>query len=114
MWWRVKPRCGLSECLSPGGTMVNYGLLSGEPCMVRPYRTIFEGIKLTGFWISKHIANAGRAELEALYADLAKLVIDGVISTPIEASYPIAEAMDAIRHAGGFRRSGKVMILPNG
>ena len=103
----------LSECLSPGATMVSYGLLSGEPCKLRPNRAIFEGIKLTGFWVSQYIANARRAELEALYADLGKLVLEGVISAPIEASYPIAEAKTAIARAGGFKRTGKIMILPN-
>ena len=103
----------LSECLSHGGTMVSYGLLSGEPCQLRPNRAIFEGLKLTGFWVSQYIANAPRAELEALYADLGKLVNDEVISAPIEATYPITEAREAITHAGGFKRSGKIMILPN-
>ena len=103
----------LSDCLSPGATMVSYGLLSGEPCKLRPDRAIFEQIRLTGFWVSQYIANAPRAELEALYAELGGLVNENVISAPIEASYPITEARAAIAHAGGFRRSGKIMILPN-
>lgn len=104
----------LSECLSPGGTMVSYGLLSGEPCMVRPNRTVFEGIKLTGFWLSQYIAGAPRAELEKLYGDLAKLVLDGTISAPIEATYPLTDVVTAVKHAAGFRRSGKIMLTPGG
>ena len=26
----------LAECLTEGGTIVNYGMLSGQPCMVAP------------------------------------------------------------------------------
>jgi NADPH:quinone reductase-like Zn-dependent oxidoreductase len=104
----------LSECLARDGTMVSYGLLSGEPCMVRPSRTIFDGIRLTGFWVSRHIANAPRAELEALYGELAALVLDGTIATPIEAAYPLEDVREAVRHAAGFRRRGKIMLIARG
>jgi NADPH:quinone reductase-like Zn-dependent oxidoreductase len=93
--------------------MVSYGLLSGRPCMIRPQRTIFEGITLTGFWVSKYLASCSRAERETLYGELAPLVLDGTVSTPIEATYPIEEAVAAIEHAARFRRSGKIMIMPN-
>jgi len=102
----------LGECLSPGGTLVSYGLLSGEPCMLRPGRAIFEGVSLTGFWLSRHIAETPRSGLEALYGELAGLVNDGTLATPIEATYGIDEAVEAIRRAARFRRSGKIMILP--
>ncbi|MEM9441554.1 MAG: zinc-dependent alcohol dehydrogenase family protein, partial [Pseudomonadota bacterium] len=39
----------LADCLADEGIVVNYGLLSGEPCQIRADHTIFKGITLTGF-----------------------------------------------------------------
>jgi trans-2-enoyl-CoA reductase len=103
----------LSACLSEGGTMVNYGLLSGEPVMVAPQRTIFEDIHVTGFWLSKFIANSNHSDLENLYEQLAKFVADGTIETPIEACYPLEQATKAVRHAAAFKRDGKIMFTPS-
>ena len=103
----------LSRCLAPGGTVVSYGRLSGEPCMIDPRRTIFEGITLTGFWLTKVIATTPRPELEALYAGLAPLVLDGTIHAPIEATYRLDEIAEAVGRAARFRRAGKIMLTPN-
>ena len=43
----------LADCLDKGGIVLNYGMLSGEPCQLRPDQTIFKDIKLQGFWLSK-------------------------------------------------------------
>ena len=43
----------LADCLAEGGTVVNYGLLSGHPCQLGAHHTIFKGITLTGFWLQK-------------------------------------------------------------
>jgi NADPH:quinone reductase-like Zn-dependent oxidoreductase len=39
----------LADCLAEGGTVVNYGLLSGQPCQLGAHHTIFKAITLTGF-----------------------------------------------------------------
>jgi NADPH:quinone reductase-like Zn-dependent oxidoreductase len=36
----------LADCLSDGGIIVNYGFLSGDPCMLTPTHTIVHGISL--------------------------------------------------------------------
>ena len=34
------PACQhLADCLSDGGTVVNYGFLSGDPCMITPHQS---------------------------------------------------------------------------
>ncbi|MDX1576697.1 MAG: 2-enoyl thioester reductase domain-containing protein, partial [Kiloniellales bacterium] len=43
----------LADCLAEGGTVVNYGFLSGEACRLRADQTVFKGITLTGFWLAK-------------------------------------------------------------
>jgi NADPH:quinone reductase-like Zn-dependent oxidoreductase len=104
----------LADCLADGGTVVNYGLLSGEPCQLGAHHTIFKGITLTGFWLQKSLTAMARPDLEALYADLAARVADGTLRVEVEATYPIEEIKAALAHAGRAGRSGKILVLPNG
>jgi trans-2-enoyl-CoA reductase len=104
----------LADCLAEGGTVVNYGLLSGQPCQLGAHHTIFKGITLTGFWLQKALTSMARPDLEALYADLAARVADGTLRVEIEATYPIEEIKAALAHAGREGRSGKILVLPNG
>jgi NADPH:quinone reductase-like Zn-dependent oxidoreductase len=104
----------LADCLAEGGTVVNYGLLSGKPCMLGAHQTIFKGITLTGFWLQKNLTSMARADLEALYAGLAGRVADGTLAVEVEATYPIEQIQAALEHAGREGRSGKVLVTPNG
>lgn len=104
----------LADCLAEGGTVVNYGLLSGQPCQLGAHHTIFKGITLTGFWLQKSLTSMARPDLEQLYADLAAKIADGTLRVEIEATYPIEEIKAALAHAGREGRSGKVLVLPNG
>jgi NADPH:quinone reductase-like Zn-dependent oxidoreductase len=104
----------LADCLAEGGTVVNYGLLSGRPCMLGAHHTIFKGITLTGFWLQKALTTMARPELEKLYANLAERVRNGALAVEIEATYPIEEIKAALAHAGREGRRGKILVLPNG
>ncbi|UCE31798.1 MAG: zinc-dependent alcohol dehydrogenase family protein [Burkholderiales bacterium] len=104
----------LAECLSDDGIVVNYGLLSGDPCIVHPDRTVFHGIRLVGFWLARELPAMPRDRLESLYAQLVGLVRDGTIATPVEATYPIEEIGAAVGHAAREQRRGKVLVTPNG
>jgi NADPH:quinone reductase-like Zn-dependent oxidoreductase len=104
----------LADCLAEGGTVVNYGLLSGQPCQLGAHHTIFKSITLTGFWLQKPLTSMARPDVEALYADLAARVVDGTLSVEVEATYPIEEIKAALAHAERAGRSGKILVLPNG
>jgi mitochondrial enoyl-[acyl-carrier protein] reductase / trans-2-enoyl-CoA reductase len=104
----------LADCLAEGGTVVNYGLLSGQPCQLGAHHTIFKGITLTGFWLQKTLTAMARPELEKLYAGLAARIADGTLSVEVDATYLIEEIKAALAHAGREGRSGKVLVLPNG
>lgn len=104
----------LAECLADEGIVVNYGLLSGKPCMITADQTVFHGISLTGFWLAKVMRSMSMAELQALYAELAQYVIDGTLHVNVEASYPLTEIKQALEHASREGRSGKILVLQNG
>ncbi len=103
----------LADCLAEGGTVVNYGLLSGDPCMLRADQTVFKGITLTGFWLSKELPRRSGAELIALYGELAGMVASGDLHVPVAATYPIERIAEAVEHAAQEGRDGKVLVTPN-
>jgi NADPH:quinone reductase-like Zn-dependent oxidoreductase len=104
----------LADCLAEGGTVVNYGLLSGQPCQLGAHHTIFKGITLTGFWLQKALTAMARGDLQELYADLAGRIASGALRVEVEATYPIAEIKVALAHAEREGRGGKILVTPNG
>lgn len=100
----------LARCLSDGGTVVNYGLLSGEPCMVDGRETVFRDVKLQGFWLRKWYVDTPPAQVAALYRELTAKVADGTLAVEVEAVYPIRKIKDAVAHAARGGRSGKILM----
>lgn len=104
----------LGDCLVDGGVIVNYGLLSGSPCMLRPEQTVFRGLTLTGFWLVKALGQMQPSAIADLYNALVRRLMDGTLRVDIEATYPIEAIADALEHAGRPGRGGKILITPNG
>ena len=103
----------LAECLADGGVMVNYGMLSGEPCMVQPDWIVFRHLTLTGFWLATQLRDMPREQIESLYRELIDDISQGVLDVPIAATYNIDEIKDALEHASREKRQGKILVLPN-
>ena len=104
----------LGGALSEGGTVVNYGLLSGKPCQLTPELVVFQGITLTGFWLAKLLGTMKPDELQKLYAELASQITNGNLYTPVESAYRLDQLSDALKHAYQTERNGKVLLVPNG
>ena len=102
----------LADCLSDGGTVVNYGFLSGESCSITPHQLIIHGLSLHGFWLVGFMREASRGEIEALYGEMAELFMNGTLDVPIEASYGLADISEALAHAMRQERSGKILLSP--
>ena len=104
----------LGGALSEGGTVVNYGLLSGKPCQLTPEMVVFQGITLTGFWLAKLLGTMKPDELQKLYVELASQITNGNLYTPVESAYRLDQLSDALKHAYQTERNGKVLLMPNG
>jgi NADPH:quinone reductase-like Zn-dependent oxidoreductase len=100
----------LARCVSDGGTVVNYGMLSGEPCMVDARDTVFRDVRLHGFWLRKWFVDTPPAQIAALYRELAAGVADGTLAVEVEAVYPIGRIKEAVAHAARGGRSGKILV----
>ena len=104
----------LIGCVSENGTVINYGLLSGQPCQIDASNFVFRNIHLMGFWLAKLMREMAFDEIQALYAKLAARIIDGTIHVDIEASYSLEDISKALAHAKREARGGKVLLRPNG
>lgn len=100
----------IASSLSPGGVVVNYGLLSGEACQVSAADLVFRGVTVRGFWLVQWFRATPPAQVAAAYGDLIALLRQGEISTPIEATYPLSRITEALKHAAQEGRDGKVIL----
>jgi len=105
----------LADCLGDGGTVVNYGLLSGEPCHLSPNDIVFRDIRLQGVWLTMWLRDKSKAdEQQAVYEELKGYVLDGRLTAEIDATYSLDQIKDAVAHAAQGGRNGKILLLPNG
>ena len=104
----------IADCVGDGGVVVNYGSLSNQDPQVGRAVINFRGVSLTGFNLGRGLAKRSLAQVRALYADLAGKLRDGVLSAPIDSTYPIERIKDALAHAQRAGRHGKILVLPNG
>jgi NADPH:quinone reductase-like Zn-dependent oxidoreductase len=100
----------LARCVADGGTVVNYGLLSGESPVIDARELIFRGVSLTGFWLRRWFVETPPDEVAALYQMLAGKLADGTLAVNVEKVYPLDQLKRAVAHAAGGGRSGKILV----
>ncbi|UCD69571.1 MAG: zinc-dependent alcohol dehydrogenase family protein [Betaproteobacteria bacterium] len=103
----------LTDCVGDGGTVVNYGLLSGKTCEINAFNFVFRDITLTGFWLARLLRSMSFEQIQGIYDQLARRLTDGTIHVDVEASYPLEQVSDAMAHAKRESRNGKVQLRPN-
>jgi NADPH:quinone reductase-like Zn-dependent oxidoreductase len=101
----------LLRCLAPGGTVVNYGGLSGEPVQIDARDLIFLEGTLRGFWLVRWFEQASRAELARVFGEVGRLIATGALRVPVEATYPLTRVREACAHAAREGRTGKVLLV---
>lgn len=102
----------LAQSLAVGGTVVNYGAMSGEPCKVAPGTFVFRNITLRGFWLAFWFRQASVAQQRALYGDLAQRIARGELAARVHRIFPLAQVHDAVALAARGGRDGKVVLVP--
>lgn len=103
----------MAASLSDGGTVVNYGLLSGDSCRVAVRETIFRDVRLVGFWLARWYRTAPPEVIRATFKQLVELVTKGTIHVPVAATYPLSRVHEAVAHAAQEGRDGKVLLRPD-
>jgi len=102
----------LAGSLASSGVIVTYGAMGRQPLRIPNGLLIFQDITWRGFWVTRWYERATPAERSDLFAELFELVRKGVIHTPIEKVYSLAEIEQAVTHAGQGKRGGKILLRP--
>lgn len=102
----------VASCLNEGGTLVNYGLMSGEPCQVSAASFVFRDVTLRGFWLAKWFQKATPAEQMKVFGELTQLIASGKLKARISATYKVDQIKEAVAAAASGERDGKILIVP--
>lgn len=102
----------LAQSVAVGGTVVNYGALSGEACRIAPGALVFRNLTLRGFWLATWFRQSTPAQQLALYGDLAQRIARGELAARIHATYPLARVKEAVAAAAAGGRDGKILLVP--
>lgn len=100
----------LANTLSPAGTLVVYGTMSGEPMQIDAGRVVFNDLRVRGFWLTKFLSKATGSTIDALYGNLFELARDGVFKPWISRRFPASEIKAALAHAESTMGQGKTLV----
>src|ERR1700720_2395975 len=100
----------LAKSLKLGGSIVVYGMQSGQFSAMPPKEFIYRGLSLHGFWLINWIRNAPRTEIEEIYQKLGELVADGSLSAAVEHVYPLEQFKEAFDQSLKSNRGGKILF----
>ena len=102
----------LASCLAMGGTLVNYGMMSGEACQVGAASFVFRDVTLRGFWLALWVRKAAPDRQAAVFGEIARMFSTGKLKTRIHATFDIVNIKDAVAAAAAGERSGKILVVP--
>jgi NADPH:quinone reductase-like Zn-dependent oxidoreductase len=98
------------QALGPGGRLLVYGTLSGEPLRIDPRELMVGRKRVEGFWLSEWVRDQRPLRLLGLFRRIGRLLRQGVLATEVGASYPLDEVRAAVREAAAPGRRGKVLL----
>jgi NADPH:quinone reductase-like Zn-dependent oxidoreductase len=101
---------GVFRSLGPGGRLVLYGTLSGEPITVDPRLVISGPRSVEGFWLGHWMLQRSIPSALLLFREIAALIRQGVLRSEIGHVYPLSEIKDAAREAAIVGRQGKILL----
>jgi trans-2-enoyl-CoA reductase len=94
-----KSALNILNALRPGGTHVTIGAMTFEPVRFPTRQLIFDDIKIRGFWYMVWQQNHTPEESKALDDQVYSLIADGTFNFPVEATYPLSQFKEALKHA---------------
>lgn len=100
----------LAKAVADRGTIVVYGLLSGEDHQIAARDTVFRDVRLRGFWLFDWYRTTTPEKMRNLHGFLDRKLVEGVLHTEVDATYPLEEIKDALAHAAQGGRNGKILL----
>lgn len=96
--------------LSPGGRLVLYSSLSGEPMQLDPRLVITADRRIEGFWLSTWVKRQNPLTMLRLFRQITALMREGVATSAVGATFSLEQIREAVRAADTPGRSGKVLL----
>ncbi len=103
----------LADSLAESGTIVSYGLLSGQQPTLDVGLTIGKDLRARGFWLTKWFQKADAADRQAAFGKIIPLIASGALKADVDSRYSVSEIKQAVTRAGQRGRNGKVLIVPS-
>jgi NADPH2:quinone reductase len=100
----------LMGVLGENGELVSFGSLTFKPLVIGAENLIFKQTTVKGYWASKRLAATPPAELARMIGELARLVVTGTVKLPVDATFGLNEASEAMAAAERVGRAGKVLF----
>ena len=102
----------VASCLTEGASVVNYGMMSGEPCQMSPANVVFRDVSLKGFWLARWFSKASKEDQMKIYGQVTQQIASGKLKAKIAAEYDVSGIKDAVAAAASGERDGKILIVP--
>ena len=103
----------IAKSLGNHGTLVTYGAMGLQPLQISNSLLIFKDLQFRGFWINAWYRRADTGELHQMFNQLIPLMTSGKLKVPVEKTYPLSDAKDALIHACQNGRKGKILFVMN-
>lgn len=98
------------RALAPGGRLLVYGTLSGEPLTLDPRVLMTGGRRVEGFWLSNWVKDQGQLTMLRLFRQIRRLLAEGVVASQVAATFPLSAIKEAVRQAETPGREGKILL----
>lgn len=102
----------LMDLLGEGATLVSFGAMSGKPLQLSAGDLIFKQAVVKGFWLSKIMGSADRADIGRWMSELVRLVATGAVKLQSAGIFPLERIAEAAAASVEPGRPGKVLLSP--
>ena len=89
----------LAESLGYGGTLVTFGVLSGQPATLNTGSLISNDTRLRGFWLYKWYQTASMQEKQAAFGQVIPLIANGTLKADIDSRFTVDQIQQAVTRA---------------
>lgn len=92
--------------VAPGGTVVVYSSITGQPTFVNAMDTVFRNVTIRGLWIDNPAVHASPQFRQAIKTAV-RLIAEGKLHVPVAATYALSEGKKAFARV---QSGGKVLL----
>lgn len=98
------------KALGAGGRMLVYGTLSGDPIPLDPRLLMVGQKRIEGFWLSEWVKDKGPLAMLKLFKQITTLLRQGILTTPVQATFSLDQIREAVKLAETPGRTGKILL----